>query len=62
MIGSYDRVKKAARGVGRARDYVRRMLQKSCLLFEEIDVGVTVILVLVIGGEACMSPENVAQR
>ena len=50
------------RVVGRARDYVRRMLQKSCLLFEEIDVGVTVILVLVIRGEACMSPENVAQR
>ena len=40
---SYEIVEKAARVVERARDYVRRMLQKSCLLFEEIDVEVTEI-------------------
>ena len=41
---SYERVGKTARVVGRARDYVRRMEQKSCLLFEEINFGVTVSL------------------
>ena len=41
---SYDTVERAARVVGRARDYVRRMEQKSCLLFEEINVEVPVSL------------------
>ena len=41
---SYERVEKTARVVGRARVYVRRMEQKSCLLSEEINVEITVIL------------------
>ena len=41
---SYERVEIAECVVGRAKDYVRRMEQKSCLLFEEIDVAVTVSL------------------
>ena len=44
MIWSYERVEIAARVVGHARDYVRCMEQKSCLLFEEINVEVTVSL------------------
>ena len=52
MIWSYDRVEIAACVVGRARDYVwgnRRWIHRD-------------FVVLVIRGEACMSPENVAQR
>ena len=52
MKWSYDRVEKAVRVVRRARDYVRCMEQKSCLLFEEINVEVTVSLFLVVREEA----------
>ena len=60
---SYERVELAACVVGRARDYVRRMEQKSCLLFEEITVEVPVILCFCLfRGEACglqkMLPRN----
>ena len=41
---SYERVEIAACVVGRVRDYVCCMEQKSCLLFEEVNVEVTVIL------------------
>ena len=51
---SYARVVCTARVVGRARDYVRRMEQKSCLPFEEINVEVTVSLCFwLFRGEAC---------
>ena len=51
---SYERVECAARVVGRARDYVCRMEQKSCLPFEEINVEVTVSLCFwLFRGEAC---------
>ena len=51
---SYERVEIAACVVGHSRDYVRRMEQKSCLLFEEINVEVTVILCFwLFRGEAC---------
>ena len=44
MKWSYERVEIAVCVVGCARDYVRRIKQKLCLLFEEIDVEVTVSL------------------
>ena len=51
---SYERVEIAACVVGRAKDYVRCMEQNSCLLFEEINVEVTVILCFwLFWGEAC---------
>ena len=44
----------AARVVGHTRDYVRRMGQKSCLPFEEINVEITMILCFwLFRGEAC---------
>ena len=51
---SYERVECAAHVVGRVRDYVLRMEQKSCLPFEEINVEVTVSLCFwLFQGEAC---------
>ena len=52
---SYERVKIAACVVGSARDYVHHIEQKSCLLFEEKNVEVTVILCFwLFRGEACV--------
>ena len=58
---SYEKVEKAARIVGRARDCVRRSLAKVLLPLEKINFGVTVSFVcLVIWGEACVVSIKVA--
>ena len=51
---SYEKVEIAASVVGHTRDYVRCMEQKSRLVFEEIDVAVTISLHFwLFLGEAC---------
>ena len=59
---SYDRVEKAAHVVGRERDYVCRIEHKSCLLFEEIDVEVTVSLWFWLFMEKCECLQKMLPR
>ena len=55
------RLRKAARVVGRARDYVRRSLAKAMLPLEEMNFGVTVSFVRLVERRALVSIK-VAQR
>ena len=58
---SYEKLRKAARVVGRARDCVRRSLAKAMLLLEELYFGVTVSFVRLVERRALVSIK-VAQR
>ena len=48
------KLRKAARVVGRARDYVRRSLAKAMLPLEKLNFGVTVSFVCLVESVRCL--------